>query len=145
MENLSKQRVDSLMEQHGGAFSAVVSQPNSRDIHKLRVCQVQSNVLSMLTRLRQLVLHPGLVPANYLEKLKALLENDDKTPMDAPAIQLRAADKVRLQGLLAQAIEDNEECPICFGILAEPRITSCSHSYCLAWYACVNCDRVLYN
>lgn len=26
-----------------------------------------ANVLSMLTRLRQLVLHPSLVPANYLE------------------------------------------------------------------------------
>lgn len=104
-------------------------------IFRLTSIQVQSNVLSMLTRLRQLVLHPGLVPANYLEKLKLMLENEDVATPDAPAMQLTAADKVRLKGLLAQAIEDNEECPICFGILAEPRITSCSHCYCLAWYA----------
>lgn len=88
----------------------------------------------MLTRLRQLVLHPGLVPANYLEKLKLMLENEDAPAVEAPAIKVTAADEIRLQGSLAQAIEDNEECPICFGILSEPRITSCSHYYCLPWY-----------
>ena len=88
----------------------------------------------MLTRLRQLVLHPGLVPANYLEKLKLLSENENAADPNPPAIKITPADKVRLQGLLAQVIEDNEECPICFGILAEPRITSCSHCFCLAWY-----------
>ena len=87
----------------------------------------------MLTRLRQLALHPGLLPPNYLEKLKMTIENEDAAASNAPAQQLTAADKVRLQGLLAQAIEDNEECPICFGVLAEPRITSCAHCDCLAW------------
>ena len=85
----------------------------------------------MLTRLRQLALHPGLVPPNYLQQLKSAAENDEA---QGPAIQLTQEDKVRLQGLLSQAIEDNEECPICFGVLAEPRITSCAHCYCLAWY-----------
>ena len=84
----------------------------------------------MLTRLRQLALHPGLLPPNYLEQLQNAAENDDNP---VPAINLSAADKVRLQGLLAQAIEDNEECPICFGIIENPRITSCSHMFCLAW------------
>ena len=59
------------------------------------------------------------------------MENEDAAA--APAIAITPADRVRLQGLLAQAIEDNEECPVCFGILAEPRITSCSHCFCLAW------------
>ncbi|KAI0093185.1 SNF2 family N-terminal domain-containing protein [Irpex rosettiformis] len=116
IENLSKERVDSLLAQHGSAFSAVV----------------QSNVLSMLTRLRQLALHPGLLPPNYLEKLKMTIGHEDAAAASAPAQQITAADKVRLQGLLAQAIEDNEECPICFGVIAEPRITSCAHCYCLA-------------
>jgi SWI/SNF-related matrix-associated actin-dependent regulator of chromatin subfamily A3 len=84
----------------------------------------------MLTRLRQLALHPGLLPPNYLEQLRTAAENDENP---VPSIKLSAADKVRLQGLLAQAIEDNEECPICFGIIDEPRITSCSHVFCLAW------------
>ncbi len=115
MEALSKERVGNMLERNGGFSSAMV----------------QSNVLSMLTRLRQLALHPGLVPPNYVEQLRITTENEDTS--SAPAIQLTAADKIRLQGLLAQAIEDNEECPICFGILAEPRITACSHCFCLAW------------
>ena len=84
----------------------------------------------MLTRLRQLALHPGLVPSNYLEQLKSAAENDEA---HGPAIQLSQEDKVRLQGLLSQAIEDNEECPICFDIIDNPRITSCSHIFCLTW------------
>ena len=86
----------------------------------------------MLTRLRQLALHPGLLPSNYLEQLRATVEAEENM-VEAPAIQLTPEDKIRLQGMLAQAIEDNEECPICFGILENPRITSCSHSFCLAW------------
>jgi SWI/SNF-related matrix-associated actin-dependent regulator of chromatin subfamily A3 len=42
-------------------------------------------------------------------------------------------EKARLQSLLLQAIEDCEECPICFGVLDDPRITACSHRFCLAW------------
>ncbi|KIP02391.1 hypothetical protein PHLGIDRAFT_297330 [Phlebiopsis gigantea 11061_1 CR5-6] len=112
VDEISKERVGRLIERHGGVNSAVV----------------QSNVLSMLTRLRQLALHPGLVPPSYLEQLKSAAESDDAP---GPAIQLSKEDKLRLQGLLAQAVEDNEECPICFGILDNPRITSCSHMFCL--------------
>lgn len=83
----------------------------------------------MLTRMRQLALHPGLVPPNYIEKLR----HADQEEEEVPAIQLRPEDKIRLQALLAQAIEDNEECPICFSILDQPRITSCSHVFCLPW------------
>lgn len=86
----------------------------------------------MLTRLRQLALHPGLVPPNYLEQLRAAADSESDE-VSAPVTQLTQADKIRLQGLLAQAIEDNEECPICFDILNNPRITSCSHTFCLAW------------
>ncbi|KAI0688029.1 SNF2 family N-terminal domain-containing protein [Cytidiella melzeri] len=119
VESLSKERIDNLLTRHGSAFSAVL----------------QSNVLSMLTRLRQLALHPGLLPPNYLEKLKLAIENEDAAAAADPAMNMTAADRVRLQGLLAQAIEDSEECPVCFGVLAEPRITSCAHCYCLACIA----------
>ncbi|KAF8210396.1 SNF2 family N-terminal domain-containing protein [Mycena galopus ATCC 62051] len=89
----------------------------------------QSNVLSLLTRMRQMVLHTGLVPASYIEELKA----DDGLENNAHAIAMAItpADKVRLQAKLAEAIEECEECPICFNILEDPRITSCSHIFCL--------------
>lgn len=83
----------------------------------------------MLTRLRQLALRPGLVPADYLDQLR---REDDDNP--EAAIQISPEEKIRLQSVLAQAIEDNEECPICFGILDDPRITSCAHRFCLPWY-----------
>ena len=91
--------------------------------------QAPSNALSMLTRLRQLVLHPGLIPADYIDQLKNM---DDDTPK--PAVKLTPQDKLKLQVALAQIIEDNEECPICFEVLDHPVITPCSHAFCLEWY-----------
>jgi hypothetical protein len=84
----------------------------------------------MLTRLRQLALHPGLIPADYAEQLLKANEEDGAT-----VVQLTAQEKLHLQNVLAQAIEDNEECPICFDTLNNPRITACSHRFCLDWYA----------
>lgn len=58
----------------------------------------------MLTRMRQLALHPGLVPLNYLEQLQATEEEGDAPP----AMRITPADRVRLQSQLAQIIEDCE-------------------------------------
>ncbi|KAG6813556.1 hypothetical protein H0H92_009948 [Tricholoma furcatifolium] len=90
---------------------------------------VQSNVLGMLTRLRQLALHPGLVPSHYLQDLKAQGTTEESASLQ---VQLKPDDISRLRGLLARALEDFEECPICFGVLNEARITGCGHMYCLA-------------
>jgi len=84
----------------------------------------------MLTRMRQLALHPGLVPSNYLEQLQ-LQDGEEDEP--SSAIEITTEDRIRLQGLLARAIEDSEECPICFSIIIDPRITTCAHSFCLSW------------
>ena len=83
----------------------------------------------MLTRMRQLALHPGLIPSNYLEDLRTD-GIEDELPKQ---MVITPEEKVHLQGLLARGIEDFEECPICFGILNEPRITSCAHMFCLVW------------
>lgn len=85
----------------------------------------------MLTRLRQLALHPGLIPGNYLEQLQMSGDGDQAHSV----IQVTPAERIRLQGLLFQAVEDNEECPICFGVLGDPRITPCTHTYCFPWCA----------
>ncbi|KDR75774.1 hypothetical protein GALMADRAFT_248461 [Galerina marginata CBS 339.88] len=109
VEQLSKQRLESALR--GGTATVV-----------------QSNVLSMLTRLRQITLHPGLVPANYLETLRSA----DAGNEPSSKISITPEERIRLQELLAQAIEDSEECPICFGTLPnDARVTSCSHKYCL--------------
>ncbi|KZT19055.1 hypothetical protein NEOLEDRAFT_1142558 [Neolentinus lepideus HHB14362 ss-1] len=111
VDEVSRQRVERFMDREGGLHGVAI----------------HSNVLSMLTRLRQLALHPGLVPADYLEQLRSA-DAEDEAP---PAVVLTSQDRLRLQSRLFQAIEDNEECPICFGVLSDPRITSCGHSFCL--------------
>ncbi|TFK54077.1 hypothetical protein OE88DRAFT_1695204 [Heliocybe sulcata] len=112
VDDVSRQRVERFMDRQGG----------------LNGVAIHSNVLSMLTRLRQLALHPGLVPTEYLEQLRSQDEEEE-----APsAVILTPQDRLRLQSQLFQVIEDNEECPICFGVLSDPRITSCGHSFCLA-------------
>ena len=97
----------------------------------------------MLTRMRQIALHPGLVPADYLEVLRAA---EAREGVSKPIV-ITPAERLRLQYLLAQAIEDCEECPVCFSILPnDARITSCAHLFCLAWYddCLLNIDSSLY-
>lgn len=94
----------------------------------------------MLTRLRQIALHPGLVPGNYLDQLKA---SDDINSSHAGAVQITPELKTKLEGLILQAIEDSEECPVCFNVMTDPRITSCSHVFCLAWYVPVTFRRFI--
>ncbi|KAF8919761.1 SNF2 family N-terminal domain-containing protein [Mucidula mucida] len=111
VENLSKQRIQ-----------GYISRGEAKTM--------QSNVLSMLTRMRQISLHPGLVPKNYIDELRAMLDSDDKSK---PRVALRPEDKVRLQSQLLQAIEDSEECPICLDVpdSINARITSCAHVFCI--------------
>ncbi|KAL1703202.1 SNF2 family N-terminal domain-containing protein [Schizophyllum commune] len=110
VEELSRQHVESLMNSTDNRMSANTA-----------------SVLSMLTRMRQLALHPALIPPDYLEQLKAGQEQNGAAPVKV----ISPADKARLQALLARHIEDCEECPICFTIPNDPRITSCAHMFCL--------------
>ncbi|KAL9711973.1 hypothetical protein Ac2012v2_005047 [Leucoagaricus gongylophorus] len=76
----------------------------------------QSNVLSMLTRMRQLALHPGLLPSNYLEELRNADGKADQ--IQGPVAPLTPEEKLRLQEALAQAIEDCEECPVIMEVIS---------------------------
>ncbi|KAJ7217931.1 SNF2 family N-terminal domain-containing protein [Mycena pura] len=89
----------------------------------------QSKILSLLTRMRQLVLHTGLVPASYAEELRMDVGDDSKA--HAQTTVVTPDDKLRLQVKLRQAIEECEECPVCLSLLVDPRITSCAHIFCL--------------
>lgn len=89
------------------------------------------NVLSMLTRLRQIALDRSLVPTRYLEDLRAAAKAHQHSVAAPAASNISPEEKSRLQDLLAQAIKDCEECPICFEALTDPRITTCAHRFCL--------------
>jgi SWI/SNF-related matrix-associated actin-dependent regulator of chromatin subfamily A3 len=82
----------------------------------------------MLTRLRQLALHPSLIPENYINELKA----EDGPTSQLPTV-LTQEEKYRLEEMVSKAIEDCEECPICISLLNEPRITPCGHVFCFSW------------
>ncbi|KAF9263265.1 hypothetical protein L218DRAFT_927698 [Marasmius fiardii PR-910] len=86
---------------------------------------LQSNALGMLTRMRQLALHPGLLPVHYLEDLRK-----SETRENQPTMVVTPEEKYRLQIRLSQYIEDSEECPVCLTIPNEPKITSCAHFFC---------------
>ncbi|VDB95911.1 unnamed protein product [Peniophora sp. CBMAI 1063] len=116
VEEISRDRIDRALNQSNGELANI---------------SVTTNALSMLTRLRQLALHPGLIPADYAEQL---LKADEEEDPGKAAQDITPEERVRLQGLLAQAIEDNEECPVCFDVLDNPRITSCTHRFC---YECI--------
>lgn len=111
IEQLSKDRIE-----------GILNHPQSLSI--------SVNALSMLTRLRQLALHPGLIPRDYVDQLQRKEEDNNESMMP-----LTPEEKTRMQRLLLQAIEDDEECPVCFDVLKDPRITACSHWFCLACIA----------
>ena len=73
----------------------------------------------MLTRLRQVVLHPGLIPTNYVEHMRQSL-NEDNQDKPGTLIRVTAELKKRLQAILAQEIEDSEVRPL--DVLLLPRL-----------------------
>ncbi|KAG8837816.1 hypothetical protein FRC18_007854 [Serendipita sp. 400] len=91
------------------------------------------NVLSMLTRLRQIALDRSLVPSTYLDELRALavVQQQNAAPGHHPSVAISPEQRRRLQDILEQAIKDSEECPICFDTMNDPRVTVCAHKFCL--------------
>ncbi|QRW08198.1 SWI/SNF-related matrix-associated actin-dependent regulator of chromatin subfamily A member 3-like 3 [Ceratobasidium sp. AG-Ba] len=87
-------------------------------------------VLSLLTRMRQIALHPGLVPSDYLDKLRA----DEAADNALHVAAINPQEKARLQSILFHAEEDSEECAICFDSLRNPRILPDGHYFC---YDCI--------
>ncbi|KAF8318099.1 hypothetical protein DL93DRAFT_2054681, partial [Clavulina sp. PMI_390] len=91
--------------------------------------QAPANALSMLTRMRQLILHPGLVPSTYVEELRNSLTEGSHSH-STPSVVISAEERRKLQNKLFQVTEDNEECPVCFDALRDAVITPCAHAFC---------------
>ena len=106
IEEASKQKFEALLNEEGGV-TVMQYNPMIRRLYLIGMFQVPTNVLGMLTRLRQVALHTGLVPSNYLEELQSSITNDS---LDKPGalIKINPKLKVKLQAILAQAIEDSE-------------------------------------
>ncbi|KAG8857347.1 hypothetical protein FRB96_005834 [Tulasnella sp. 330] len=81
-----------------------------------------ANVLSMLTRLRQLVLHPSLVPTNYLEELRHANLGGGGGGEHIPTHNLSPEELLALKQQLFKAVQDAEECSICFDVIARQRL-----------------------
>ncbi|QRV93979.1 Helicase conserved C-terminal domain [Ceratobasidium sp. AG-Ba] len=79
---------------------------------------------------RQIALHPGLVPGDYLDKLRA----DEAADNALHVAAINPQEKARLQSILFHAEEDSEECAICFDSLRNPRILPDGHYFC---YDCI--------
>ncbi|CAE6341818.1 unnamed protein product [Rhizoctonia solani] len=94
--------------------------------------RVPNVVLSLLTRMRQIALHPGLVPYDYLQQLQSGEKYGGNDLL--PSITVSPQEKVRLQNILFRAEEDSEECAICFDSLKNPRILPDGHYFC---YDCI--------
>jgi SWI/SNF-related matrix-associated actin-dependent regulator of chromatin subfamily A3 len=72
-------------------------------------------VLVMMTRLRQLCDHQGLVPHDFVSKLKDLARNEESA---------------KVVEILRAAVDSGEECIVCLDELSAPVITPCKHYYC---------------
>ncbi|KAF8678664.1 HIRAN protein [Rhizoctonia solani] len=94
--------------------------------------RVPNVVLSLLTRMRQIALHPGLVPSDYLQQLQSGEKYGGNDPPTNNIISPQ--EKARLQNILFRAEEDSEECAICFDNLKNPRILPDGHYFC---YECI--------
>ncbi|KDN42322.1 hypothetical protein RSAG8_06813, partial [Rhizoctonia solani AG-8 WAC10335] len=95
---------------------------------------VPNVVLGLLTRMRQIALHPGLVPYDYLQQLQSGEKyGGDNLPLPQSTI-VSPEEKARLQNILFHAEEDSEECAICFDNLKNPRILPDGHYFC---YDCI--------
>ncbi|KAK9386747.1 SNF2 family N-terminal domain-containing protein [Lipomyces mesembrius] len=77
-------------------------------------------LLEALLRLRQICNHKGLCG----ERIRGVADIADKQVVEATHDSIMA-----LQLLLQAAIDNEEECPICFETLHDPRITLCKHIF----------------
>ncbi|KAK4688842.1 hypothetical protein P7C73_g1286, partial [Tremellales sp. Uapishka_1] len=114
-----------LDEQSRELYDAIQREVSRRFEESLHSGETTHNVLSMLTRMRQLCLSKELIPNGYLEDLQQRPEKENGHAVPAAAISEER--KAELIEKLRLAVVDSEECPVCYDVLNDPRITDCGH------------------
>ncbi|ORX35743.1 SNF2 family N-terminal domain-domain-containing protein [Kockovaella imperatae] len=88
-----------------------------------------ANILSLLTRMRQLCLCQELVPQSFFDELRR-----KPTEPAGETMAISSMSDEQREGLvekLRRYVADEEDCSICFlAPLRQPTITDCGHSYC---------------
>ncbi|KIR59606.1 DNA repair protein Rad5 [Cryptococcus bacillisporus CA1873] len=114
-------------------YEEVLEHSKRRFEETLRTGEGAANVLSMLTRMRQLCLSLELVPQSFLDEIRAPPRfQNDATPTSIGSLSNEAKDA--LVKKLRQFVEDEIECGICMDeveFAKDPAITDCGHPFCL--------------
>ncbi|RSH83079.1 uncharacterized protein EHS24_006736 [Apiotrichum porosum] len=111
-------------------YNEVMAESARRFQDSLRSGESSVNILSMLTRMRQLCLSADMVPASYLDEIRG-----NAVTTKGPAVPINSLsdeERDKLIEKLRQAMADQEECSVCYDILDDPRITDCGHPFCFA-------------
>ena len=96
-------------------------------LRKNLVLQNYAHVLVILLRLRQLCNHSELCPPDFINVLRASLDDNTVNVFDS----LSEESIEKLNDALKDAIENSEDCCICLSNLENGRITPCGHFFCL--------------
>jgi SWI/SNF-related matrix-associated actin-dependent regulator of chromatin subfamily A3 len=121
----------------------------ARDANPDGAAPTFANVLSLLTRMRQLCLHEDLLPVGYIDSIKQSAETAGQVGAVAVSpseirerqkadrvtfVQVAPERMVELQKAFKQLLDDSEDCSICFDqMLAEnARMLPCAHAFHLA-------------
>ncbi|KGB78750.3 hypothetical protein CNBG_4588 [Cryptococcus deuterogattii R265] len=114
-------------------YEEVLEHSKRRFEETLRTGEGAANVLSMLTRMRQICLSLELVPQSFLDEIRAPPKfQNGVSPTSISSLSNEAKDA--LVKKLRQFVEDEIECGICMdevGFAKDPAITDCGHPFCL--------------
>ena len=124
--NASRRRFEEYVQNDRSGSVGLYALPTEKGFTDSRIIEkLPPNVLQLLTRLRQLALLSTLVPPNYIDDIQKDEQRHASTENLSDEVRRRLLFKLKA------AVDDAEECPICFDALTKPRITMCGHSYCL--------------
>ncbi|WVW84111.1 hypothetical protein I302_106140 [Kwoniella bestiolae CBS 10118] len=129
-----------LDEETRKVYDEILEGSRQRFQEAIETGQGTANVLSMLTRMRQLCLSAQLVPQSFLDDLRRPIP---KVPA-GPAISISSLTPEKKEELIAklrQYVEEDTECGVCYDeaeFVKRPCITDCGHAFC---YPCI--ERVL--
>ncbi|OXG23958.1 DNA repair protein Rad5 [Cryptococcus neoformans Tu259-1] len=114
-------------------YEEVLEHSKTRFEETLRTGEGAANVLSMLTRMRQLCLSLELIPQSFLDEIRAPpASRNGASPTSIASLSNEETEA--LVKRLRQFVDDETECGICMDeveFAKDPAITDCGHPFCL--------------